>query len=259
MMLGSEGRTIGNEEHARALNSVEQVEVGERLTDAEGKSEPIDVSGSSTKAALLPTYQGPDLNSLSGLTPRGRIAVVLHLYYPELWSEFRDALGAIPEPFDLFVTLTAGYSDQAADWIRVDHPSAQIVTLENRGRDILPFVTLINSRVLFNYELVCKLHAKRSIQRNPGDTWRRDLVAGVLADADYVGRVLAAFDTDPQLGVVVGDEFLRQERDWSRHVHRINELCDRMGMAAVTDETGCPGYPAGSIYWISFVIASANC
>ena len=229
---------------------MEQVEVGERLTDAEGKSEPIDVSGSSTKAALLPTYQGPDLNSLSGLTPRGRIAVVLHLYYPELWSEFRDALGAIPEPFDLFVTLTAGYSDQAADWIRVDHPSAQIVTLENRGRDILPFVTLINSRVLFNYELVCKLHAKRSIQRNPGDTWRRDLVAGVLANADYVGRVLAAFDTDPQLGVVVGDDFLRKERDWSRHVQRINELCKRIGMAAVTDETGYPGYPAGSIYWI---------
>ena len=245
---GYQTEIIGNEGHQ--LNSAEQVK-GVEFTELDGGTEPSAfIELSSTKTACLSTSVEPDLSPLRALLPRGRIAVVLHLYYPELWPEFRDALRAMPEPFDLFVTLTAGYSDQAADWIRVSYPSAQIITLENRGRDILPFVTLINSGVLFRYELVCKLHTKRSIQRNPGDTWRRDLVAGVLADPGYVERVLRAFAADPKLGGVVGNEFYRRERDWSRHMQRVNELCSRIGVATVTEEAGCPGYPAGSIYWI---------
>lgn len=247
---GQEGRANGNTEGAIESNSEGKLGVGEGLTAVEITPESINFEEGLSIRENPPSYRVPDLSSLRALSPRGRIAVVLHLYYPELWSEFRDALGAIPESFDLFVSLTAGYSDQAADWIRVSYPSAQIITLENRGRDILPFVTLINSGVLFHYDLVCKLHSKRSMDIDRGDTWRRELLDGVLSDADYVGRVLTAFDSDPELGAVVGDRCLRKERDWSRHVQRINELCNRIGMAAVTDETGCPGYPAGSIYWI---------
>jgi len=191
-----------------------------------------------------------DLTSLKALRPSGRIAVVLHVYYPELWPEFREALTSISEPYDLFVTLTRGYSDEAVDWISIDQSSARIITLENLGRDILPFVTLINSCVLFQYELVCKLHTKRSIQQQNGDSWRHNLMAGVLSDRSYVARVLRAFDAEPQLGVVVGQGANRKERNWSRHVKRVNELCSRIGLPAVTAETECPGYPAGSIYWI---------
>jgi Rhamnan synthesis protein F len=203
-----------------------------------------------SRGAPAPIHEVPDLTSLTALTPRGRIAVVLHLYYPELWPEFREALTFIPEPFDLFVTLTRGYSEEAADWIRIDQPSAKIISLENRGRDILPFVALINSGVLFKYELICKLHTKRSIQQQNGDTWRHNLIAGVLSDPNYVPRVLAAFDAEPELGVVVGEGAHRKERNWSRHVERVNELCSRIALTAVTAQTECPGYPAGSIYWI---------
>ena len=242
----------GTEEEDRTANDYgpsEKVEVAG--LSAGGKPKPGDSGGEfSTNAASSPTYQVPDLRSLSAMTPRGRIAVVLHLYYPELWPEFRDALSALSEPFDLFVTLTAGYSDEAADWIRADYPWARIVTLENHGRDILPFVILINSGVLFRYELVCKLHSKRSIQNANGDNWRRKLVAGVLSDPESVGRVLTAFEANRELGAVVGDGCLRKEKNWLRHLQRINELCSRVGMPAVTDETGYPGYPAGSIYWI---------
>jgi lipopolysaccharide biosynthesis protein len=175
---------------------------------------------------------------------------VLHLYYPELWPEFRDALGAIPEPVDLFVTLTVGYSDQAGDWIRIDYPSAQIITFENRGRDILPFVTLINSGLLFRYELICKLHTKRSMHIDHGDDWRCALLGGVLSN-DHVPRILTAFDTDPDLGIVVADGSLRDDaRSWSKHLGRVGELSNRIGMPAVTAESGYPKFPAGSIFWV---------
>jgi Rhamnan synthesis protein F len=209
--VGHEDGINGNEERA-LKRSVEKDDVGTILSEAENKHS-TNFSRVSTRAVSSSTSQVPDLSSLRAMTPRGRIAVVLHLYYPELWPEFRDALSSISEPSDLFVTLTAGYSDDALDWIRADYPSAQIITLENRGRDILPFVVLINSGLLFRYELICKLHTKRSIQgagtgrRSNGNAWRRDLLDGVLSDADYVGRVLTAFDTDPELGYAVASGF----------------------------------------------------
>lgn len=196
-------------------------------------------------------YCLPDLEPLRSRPPKGRIAAVLHLYYPELWPEFRDALYTIPEPADLFVTLTVGHSDGAAEWIHQDFPGAQILTLDNLGRDIFPFVTLVNAGVLFKYDLVCKLHTKRSMHKPDGDAWRRDLLQGVLGNAGHVANVLNAFDADPDLGIVVAEGSIRKEaKNWSKHAGRVNELCLRAGLTPVTDQAGWPAFPAGSIYWI---------
>jgi lipopolysaccharide biosynthesis protein len=211
------------------------------------RSEPSQPKAASSAVA----YRVPDLNSLARTVPRGRIAIVLHLYYPELWPELRDSLKAMPEPSDLFVTLTAGCSDEAADWVRADYPTAHIITLENHGRDIFPFVVLINSGVLDRYGLVCKLHTKRSMRRIDGDGWRHDLLSGVLSDPDYVSRILRAFDTDPDLGIVVAAGSVRRDaKNWRPHLCRVNELCARIGLPAVPGERGYPEFPAGSIYWI---------
>ena len=53
-------------------------------------------------------------------------------------------------------------------------------------------MALINSGVLFQYDVVCKLHAK-------GGQWDQSLAG----DPTQVGAILAAFDTDPDLGIVV--------------------------------------------------------
>jgi Rhamnan synthesis protein F len=203
-------------------------------------------------APVAPTfYRAPSLGAITNSPMRGRIAVILHLFYPELWPEFRDALTCIPEPFDLFVTLVAGYSEEAEDWIRTDYPVAQIIIVENRGRDILPFILLINAGVLNRYHLVCKLHSKRTLRRADGDDWRRVLIRGVLLDEFHVASILAAFDDEPELGIVVADGYIRSgHKDWWRDVDRLNELCARAGMPVVTSESGFPEFPAGSIFWI---------
>ena len=53
----------------------------------------------------------PDLFRLRGFQPSGRIAVVIHVYYPEVAGELLSALGEIEEPFDLFMSLVEGHSE----------------------------------------------------------------------------------------------------------------------------------------------------
>jgi hypothetical protein len=218
---------------------------GDQLSSDGGDQSTAPHANEESRAPTL--YRGPSLETLKSAPQRGRIAVVLHLFYPELWPEFRDALTFIPEPFDLFITLVAGHSEEGEDWIRADYPVAQIVTVENRGRDILPFILLINSGVLNRYHLVCKLHTKRTLRREDGDDWRRALLGGVLLDEVHVASILAAFDADPELGIVVADGCI-----WSdnKNVGQLDELCARAGIPGVTAESGYPDFPAGSIFWI---------
>ncbi len=183
----------------------------------------------------------PDLFPLLVMTPRGRIVVVLHLREPELWPEYREALDKISEPFDLFVTLTAGMSEQTDDLVREDFPYAQVITFPDFGRDIFPFVSLINSGVLFRYELVCRV--------NGGG--RPEPSEDVLRDTDRVAGILSAFDADPDLGIVVADAYaLKGETPTQANLGQINALCRNLGLPEIDFALARPSFPVGSDFWI---------
>ena len=119
--------------------------------------------------------------------PRGRIAVVIHVYYEDLWPELSDAIANIEEVFDLFVTVTESCSEEFREKLAKTWPFAYVLIVKNFGRDILPFLSLVRTQILFRYELVCKLHTKRSHWHEDGENWRKDLIGGVLASRIWYG------------------------------------------------------------------------
>jgi lipopolysaccharide biosynthesis protein len=199
---------------------------------------------SSPKAASL-----PDFFECKTMPRSGRIAVVLHLHYEELWPEIHQVLASIEEPFDLFVSVQHNASRSIEREIRSAFASARVLRFENRGRDLLPFIALINSGVLFNYELVCKVHSKRSPHRNDGDRWRTTLLSGVLGNKALVEDIVQGFETDADLGIVVaqGQIYGAREEHWVDNRDRVVELGGRIGIERVP--TGST-FPGGSIYWI---------
>ena len=140
-----------------------------------------------------PEVQLPNLSELRGLKPRGRIAVVLHLYYPDLWNEMRIAIERIPHPYDLFVTLVKGTSDHIRTSVTQAVPRAYVFDFENRGRDVGPFLVLLQSGVLFRYDLVCKLHTKRSPHRRMVIYGAASLSTACLAIPSRLIRLYLAF------------------------------------------------------------------
>lgn len=206
--------------------------------------------------ATRPRVHIPDLSELRQQKPRGRIAVVLHLFDPDLWNEMREAIERILHPFDLFVSLTRGASDHMRDAIMQAFPNAWIFDFEDRGRDIGPFLVFLQSGVLSRYDLVCKLHTKRSPHIHAGadwvypdgDTWRRALIAGVLGSSHLVDQIVARFRSDPELGMVVGDgNIFRGHEYWINNEQLLAELLPRMG---ISPEVRDRSFPGGSIFWI---------
>jgi lipopolysaccharide biosynthesis protein/SAM-dependent methyltransferase len=190
----------------------------------------------------------PEFINLGNYNRRSNIAVVVHVYYPEIWTELLVSISNISETFDLFVTLIEGASDTLLGEIKGLFPESCVLVTENHGRDIFPFIALIRTGVLFGYEVICKIHTKRSVYREGGDEWRKSLVDGILGSAGLVAEILDAFRADPDIGLIVAPNQIFGGREfWVANESRSRHLCQRLGL---NDSAFERDFAGGSIYWI---------
>jgi lipopolysaccharide biosynthesis protein len=200
------------------------------------------------EVVALPEIDVPVLR-FSPDRPKADHAIVVHIYYPDLWEEFRDTLKTVDIPFDLYVTLT-WRGDETLELkaqVERDFPAAWVMAVPNRGRDILPFLTLVNAGALDGYRSVAKLHTKKSPHRADGEEWRRHLIAGILP-ATGLAEKLTTFDADPAAAfwVADGQHYTGQEW-WGSNLERTRQILARL---EITMPDGVLSFPAGSIYWI---------
>lgn len=188
-----------------------------------------------------------------------RVAVLLHVFYPELVPELVRELAAIPVEFDLIVTNASGAALNP-DLSAVPNLRNHIVLeVENHGRDIWPMVQVANSGSLDTYELVLKVHTKRSEWRaehsvlaGTGEQWRAGLLGSLLGDRENVEAVLSAFAEDPDLGIVTAAGSIHGPEHWGADLALTRELLRRIEMDVDEDALRFPG---GSFYWIrAFVL-----
>ena len=145
------------------------------------------------------------------------------------------------------VTEQPGAPELAED-ISQGFATAWVKLVPNHGRDIYPFVALVNSGLIERYPVVCKLHTKRSPHRRDGDAWRRELIRAILGSPANVSAILRAFADDDSLGLVVADGHLYSgAKWWDGNMTRCEELALRSGIEIAPDTVTFAG---GSIFWV---------
>ena len=167
-----------------------------------------------------------------------RLAVVVHVYYPEMWPELAGCIRNIGA-CDLTVTYV---EESAVATARLDFPDATFVRCENRGYDVWPFVVALKTLDLGEYDLVVKLHTKRNISRAHafamggtrlnGSAWR-DRLLGFARTPDAWAKTLATFD-DQQIGMVAGRRvvFGRKESGKACYDAALRELNEKFSIPA---------------------------
>jgi len=191
----------------------------------------------------------PPLEKIGQIKPRHRIAVVLHIFFYELWPEIRDRLANMPEEFDLFCTVVPRDNLEAltADILNA-YPHAHIIPFPNHGRDLFPLTHLVNSGVLFHYDAICKIHTKKSLHREDGDFWREHLIGSILPSKEKTASLLDTFLRDRHLGFVVADgQIFEADKWWGSNRERVRGELLRVGIN--TDKHGLR-FAGGSIYWV---------
>lgn len=183
--------------------------------------------------------------------PGARLAVVIHSHFPEVLPELLAALDSIPEPFDLLVTTTTARELEVG---AAGAASVRVLHVENRGRDILPLLRLANAGLLDGYELVCKVHTKKSTWRaaggrftGDGSEWRSTLVGGILGSRGLVEAIVAAFDSRPRLMMVTAPGQVLGPQYWGANLPLVLLLGRRGGVRVAPSSLR---FAAGSMYWV---------
>ena len=182
-----------------------------------------------------------------------RIAVQVHIYYTELIGEILNNLDKIPFDFDCFITTD---TDSKASLICKEFGKHAILgisdliidVVENRGRDIAPFLTQMQS-VIDNYDYFCHIHTKKSISGDYGDDWRRYLYKHLLGSEDNISGIIDMFETDQNLGIVFPEAFpvLALHMEWERNYEGCSELLNKLGISPDLLEKLV--FPGGNMFW----------
>lgn len=178
---------------------------------------------------------------------KSECAVILHLYYEDLWPSIRSYLlsGFEDQPFDLYVSITtlSGYTK-----VITDFPSAYVELVENRGRDVLPFIRMLRIINNFGYIAICKIHSKRSIYRADGDEIRNDIFKELIGSAYKVNEILSYFKNNSKIGMIVPKKYLISHTNHNmlfdiKIVESISQFLKIKFQYSV--------FPAGSMFWFS--------
>ncbi|MCA0228365.1 glycoside hydrolase family 99-like domain-containing protein [Patescibacteria group bacterium] len=107
-------------------------------------------------------------------------AVIVHLFYPDLWEDFKKHLSNLDEKtYDLFVTVPKK-AEYIKDEILKFSPRANVIVVPNRGRDVLPFLHLARHLYDAGYEKFLKVHSKKSTHRKDGNLWINDMLKRLI-------------------------------------------------------------------------------
>jgi len=193
-----------------------------------------------------------NVQPLSGGSP-GRIAIHVHVYYPDLTKELASYLKNMPFIFDLFVSVP---TDEACDICyqafsklpRVSRVKVDVV--ENRGRDIAPMVCHFGAQ-LAQYDYFCHMHTKKSLYtqgRMVG--WREYLFRQLLGNEDQVRRIFSLLVKNQDAGIIYPQNYEHLPywgNTWLSNRASGSRLCRQMGIKEMPE--GYFDYPAGSMFW----------
>ena len=175
-----------------------------------------------------------------------RIAIIIHLYYPDIWKEIDGYLSQINTGYDLFVTVPPHIIDTELFPLFESQPHIHLYMTENRGRDVLPFLQIMKLINLDSYDYICKIHSKKTESSALGQVWRKLLYYDLIGSSKIVLDIVKTFDTTPKVGMITGkNTILDSQRYTYGNDDNIKHLAKLTGM--IYNEYYF--FPAGTMFW----------
>lgn len=176
-----------------------------------------------------------------------RPCALIHAWHLEVIDEIAEALSQTKLDWRVVFTTAPEREEALRQCLKHTGLQTEIHVFENRGRDILPFLHMADRLLDEDVDVVLKLHTKRSLHRDDGSQWRRELLQKLLG-VERARHVWQAFQDQPALGIAAAeghilpvDEYLGGNEGVMMH------LLARLGLS---DLTGDDKFVAGSMFWV---------
>ncbi|MFD0933915.1 rhamnan synthesis F family protein, partial [Methylobacterium trifolii] len=177
-----------------------------------------------------------------------RVAVIAHVYYPDLCDEIRDYLANIPVRADLFVSTDTEAKRAAIAAAFAGHSgSVSVEVFPNVGRDVAPMLVGF-ARVFEAYPVFLHIHSKKSPHEGRLAPWRRYLLDTLLGSPEIVRSILGLL-SNSNVGLVYPEHFepVRSLLNWGSNYDAARSLLGRAGIGLSKELV--LEFPSSSFYW----------
>jgi lipopolysaccharide biosynthesis protein len=200
--------------------------------------------------AGLRASRAPPRQAQRGLSER-TLAVIVHAFYPDIFEDLVEQFCEVHREFKNQIKLFVSAPRDKVATIRVLLEQArlpyELIEVENRGRDIAPFLTLARQAIDEGFEYLLKLHTKKSPHRGDGARWRDDMYR-CLGTASQVRWIVSAMRKQPHVGIVAPAQFVVPlTRNWEHNRARVQWLAQRLGIPEV--DPGKEMFVAGTMFF----------
>ena len=187
-----------------------------------------------------------------------KIAIVWHVYFVDLLDEMINYLKKMPVEFNLYVTTIEAHVEVIRSIVTIElpHIPMHVIISPNRGRDIAPFIGVLKEH-LQDYDLVCKIHTKKSTHSRELEPWRKYLIDNLLGSTAVIRAILHNFDKSPELGIVYPltfpyITFVNQGKGWGSGPNGLvnKEIAKKYFPELGIEDMGNEfRFTAGSMFW----------
>lgn len=194
---------------------------------------------------------------LASVAKTSSLAVVVHLYYPELWPQIRTSLMRLNNVngFDLFVSVpVTKHSNKLEQEIVHSFGSVSVLPVPNRGRDVLPFIEIMRGIAPLQYKSVLKLHSKKSPHREDGAEWFGSLLDALVPKQEVVLRSTLDLLEENDTGVIgPAKDYYSLLVNFPANKHHTIKLLHRYAPSAAGrvayDDRDKYGFFGGTMFW----------
>lgn len=182
---------------------------------------------------------------------RDPVAVVIHAFYPDVLAGILDRLVRLQQPLHLYVTCPPEAAEAVQLLLAQSGYRHSLLRTENRGRDVLPFLRILQLVRKDGLPIVLKLHTKKSLHLELGSEWADALFDDLLAPARFEKAVTqlengqGVLMVGPENGLLPVSQFLK-----GNNLPNLQRLAQRAGLADVQVLNG--EFFAGTMFFAHF-------
>ena len=186
-----------------------------------------------------------------------KIALFMHIYYPESAEHAAELADRMPDNADLFISTD---SDEKAKAIRAAFHEGRsikgIVIVENRGRSESALIIGM-AKIAQNYDAVCfwKEKVSKQVDYHASLGWAKKIDDALLASKTYVENVIDTFTANPRLGMLCVPEPFHAiyhwvpGHEWAANFKNTKALAERLGLKVPMDKDAQPVCSFGGAFW----------
>ena len=207
------------------------------------------------------TYILPQDCDLPLSLPKGRralrVALFMHIYYPES-AELAAGLAArLPDGVDVYVSTDSEEKSKAIRAVFRNKRSAKgFVIVENRGRSESALIIGMAQTAL-RYDIACfwKEKVSRQVDYHASLGWANKIDNALLASKTYAENIIRLFAANQRLGMLCVPEPFHAiyhwvpGHEWAANFKNTKKLADRLGLSAPMDKDAPPVCSFGGAFW----------